>query len=64
MPHIALSPCCGCMPAVVEAQNALTGSVLDECDTRDSFKALMTEMYNFPKVSCPFQRGEPGGTLR
>jgi prolyl oligopeptidase len=52
------------MPAVVEAQNALTGSVLDECDTRDSFKALMTEMYNFPKVSCPFQRGEPGGTLR
>ena len=50
--------------AVVAAQNALTDSVLADCDTRDSFKELMTQMYNFPKLSCPFQRGEPGGVLR
>ena len=52
------------LPAVVAAQNALTDSVLAECDTRDKFKELMTQMYNFPKLSCPFQRGEPGGVLR
>ncbi|BDA42018.1 Prolyl endopeptidase [Coccomyxa sp. Obi] len=50
--------------AFVAAQNELTESVLDECDTREKFKAMMTEMYDFPKVSCPFQKGEPGGVLR
>ena len=50
--------------AVVAAQNELTESVLEECDTREKFKAMMTEMYDFPKVSCPFQKGEPGGVLR
>ena len=50
--------------AVVAAQNALTDSVLEECDTREQFKALMTEMYDFPKISCPFQRGDDNGTLR
>ena len=50
--------------AVVAAQNALTDSVLEECDTREQFKALMTDMYDFPKVTCPFQRGEEDGTLR
>ena len=38
--------------------------MLSTCDTRSKFKALMTEMYNFPKISCPFQRGEAGGVLR
>lgn len=46
------------------AQNQLTDTVLEECDTRSKFKDLMTEMYDFPKISCPFQRGEPGGVLR
>ena len=50
--------------AVVRAQNNLTQQVLSTCDTRSKFKALMTEMYNFPKISCPFQRGEAGGVLR
>ncbi|MCJ1354271.1 MAG: hypothetical protein MMC33_004258 [Icmadophila ericetorum] len=49
---------------VVESQNNLTQQVLSTCDTRSRFKALMTEMYDFPKTSCPFQRGEPGGVLR
>ncbi len=52
------------MHAVVRAQNNLTQQVLSACDTRSKFKALMTEMYNFPKISCPFQRGEAGGVLR
>ncbi|CAL5219022.1 g780 [Coccomyxa viridis] len=50
--------------AFVRAQNNLTQQVLSTCDTRSKFKALMTEMYNFPKISCPFQRGEAGGVLR
>ncbi len=53
-----------CVSAVVAAQNQLTESVLEECDTRSKFKDMMTEMYDFPKVSCPFQRGQPGGVLR
>ena len=31
--------------AVVEAQNALTAEVLDQCDTRDQFKQLFTDLY-------------------
>ena len=54
----------GPLRAVVQAQNNLTQQVLSTCDTRSKFKALMTEMYNFPKTSCPFQRGEAGGVLR
>ena len=54
----------GALCAVVQAQNNLTQQVLSTCDTRSKFKALMTEMYNFPKTSCPFQRGEAGGVLR
>lgn len=44
--------------AVVKAQMNLTEQVLAEADTRGNFKALMTEMFNFPKTSCPFQRGD------
>ena len=50
--------------AVVKAQNNLTQQVLAGCDSRAKFKALMTEMFDFPKTSCPFQRGEAGGVLR
>lgn len=54
----------GLLRAVVRAQNNLTQQVLATCDTRGKFKTLMTEMFDFPKNSCPFQRGEPGGILR
>ncbi|CAK0747901.1 hypothetical protein CVIRNUC_001798 [Coccomyxa viridis] len=52
--------------AFVKAQMNLTNQVLAGADTRGNFKALMTEMFNFPKTSCPFQRGdhEPGAVLR
>ena len=48
----------GAVRAVVKAQMNLTEQVLAEADTRRNFKALMTEMFNFPKTSCPFQRGD------
>ena len=37
---------------VVDAQNALTESVFAQCDTRDRFKALMTQMYDYPRFGC------------
>ena len=43
--------------AVVEAQNALTNSVLERCSTREKFKDLMTRLYNYERFSCPFKRG-------
>ena len=43
--------------AVVEAQNALTNSVLERCGTREKFKDLMTRLYNYERFSCPFKRG-------
>ena len=55
---------CGRCCAVVKAQMNLTEEVLATCDSRAKFKALMTEMFDFPKTSCPFQRGEPGGVSR
>ena len=44
--------------AFVEAQNALTDGVLAECATRARFKELMTALYNYPRFSCPFKRGD------
>lgn len=43
--------------AVVEAQNKLTSSVLEQCTSREQFKELMTELYNYPKYGCPYKRG-------
>ena len=44
-------------PTVVEAQNNLTRDVLAECATRDQFKDLLTQLYNYPRYSTPFRRG-------
>ncbi|GBF88266.1 prolyl endopeptidase [Raphidocelis subcapitata] len=41
----------------VEAQNELTNEVLAACDTRDKFKALFTDLYNYPKYGTPFKKG-------
>ncbi len=43
--------------AVVDAQNALTTSVLKDCNTRDQFADLMTALYDYPKHSAPFRQG-------
>lgn len=42
----------------------LTQRVLAQCDTRDQFRALFSQIYNYPKFGAPFQRGRPGGVVR
>nr|XP_046229462.1 prolyl endopeptidase-like [Scatophagus argus] len=41
----------------VSAQNQLTLPFLESCEVRDLFKNRMTELYDYPKYSCPFKRG-------
>ncbi|KAM9420738.1 LOW QUALITY PROTEIN: prolyl endopeptidase-like [Salvelinus alpinus] len=43
--------------ASVNAQNQLTLPYLERCEVRDLFKERMTELYDYPKYSCPFKRG-------
>lgn len=43
--------------AFVTAQNQLTLPFLERCEVRDLFKERMTELYDYPKYSCPFKRG-------
>ncbi|KAM8832340.1 prolyl endopeptidase [Spinachia spinachia] len=43
--------------AFVTAQNQLTSPYLERCEVRDLFKERMTELYDYPKYSCPFKRG-------
>ncbi|KAG7469912.1 hypothetical protein MATL_G00133830 [Megalops atlanticus] len=43
--------------AFVNAQNQLTVPFLEGCEVRDLFKERMTELYDYPKYSCPFKRG-------
>lgn len=53
--------CHGVVPSVtqafVTAQNQLTLPFLERCEVRDLFKERMTELYDYPKYSCPFKRG-------
>nr|XP_014345063.1 PREDICTED: prolyl endopeptidase [Latimeria chalumnae] len=41
----------------VEAQNKITEPFLEKCLVRGLFKERMTELYDYPKYSCPFKRG-------
>jgi len=41
--------------AFIESQNFFTADVLEKCVTRDKFKRLFTDMYNFPKFGCPHE---------
>lgn len=47
--------------AFVSAQNQLTQPFLERCEVRDQFKERMTELYDYPKYSCPFKRGSRWG---
>ena len=42
----------------MEAQNAVTASVLDRCETRPRFKALMTRLYDYPRFGLPRKHGD------
>ncbi|XP_039256020.2 prolyl endopeptidase-like [Styela clava] len=41
----------------VEAQNKISIPYLRNCSARNKFHARMTELYNYPKYSCPFKKG-------
>lgn len=47
-----------CRHAVVDAQNALTNSVLERCSSRDKFAALMRQLYDYPKYGTPSRHGD------
>ncbi len=43
--------------AWVEAQNRVTFAYLDSIPYREKLKARLTQLYNYPRVSAPFHRG-------
>ncbi|KAL4854888.1 Prolyl endopeptidase [Chlorella vulgaris] len=44
--------------AFVAAQNKLTSSVLEQCEAREPFKELFTELFNYEKYGTPYKRGQ------
>ena len=44
--------------AWVQAQNTVTFAYLDKIAYRENLKARLTELYNYPRVSAPFHRGD------
>lgn len=42
----------------VEAENKVTGSFLDKIPYRDAINSRLTELWNYEKVSAPFNRGD------
>jgi prolyl oligopeptidase len=44
--------------AWVTAQNAITFAYLDKIPYREKLKARLTELFNYPRVSAPFRRGD------
>jgi hypothetical protein len=42
----------------VEEQNKVTFGLLEECDYRGKIHERLKEVYNYPKYSCPFKRGD------
>ncbi|KAI4885729.1 hypothetical protein NFI96_002900, partial [Prochilodus magdalenae] len=43
--------------AFVEEQNKLTMPFLEKCEVKAQFQQRLTELYNYPKYSCPYKRG-------
>lgn len=44
--------------AFVEEQNKLTMPYLEQCAVRPKFHQRLTELYDYPKYSCPYKRGK------
>lgn len=44
--------------AWVEEQNRVTFGYLDKIPYREKLEARLTELYNYPRISAPFHRGE------
>lgn len=43
--------------AFVEEQNKLTMPYLEQCSVRAQLHQRLTELYDYPKYSCPYKRG-------
>lgn len=43
--------------AFVEEQNKVTMPYLEGCAVRARFQQRLTELYDYPKYSCPYKRG-------
>lgn len=44
--------------AWVEAQNGVTAGVLEQCGSRDRFKQLFTQLFDYEKFGTPYKRGQ------
>ncbi|XP_045134986.1 prolyl endopeptidase-like isoform X2 [Portunus trituberculatus] len=44
--------------AFAEAQNAVTIPYLERCSMRETIKERLTKLWDYPKYSCPFKRGD------
>ena len=44
--------------AWAEAQNKVTFAYLDKIPYREKLKTRLTELYNYPRISAPFRRGD------
>jgi len=44
--------------AWVEAQNKVTFAYLDKISYREKLRTRLTELYNYPRISAPFRRGD------
>ncbi|XP_056154379.1 prolyl endopeptidase-like [Lampris incognitus] len=44
--------------AFVEEQNKLTMPFLEQCQVQARFHQRLTELYDYPKYSCPYKRGD------
>lgn len=51
------SDCCCPGYAVCDAQNKVTNSLLEQCTTREPFRELLTEMYDYPRFRVPSKKG-------
>ncbi len=43
--------------AFVDAQNAVTEHVMAQCGTQEKFRALMQQLYDYPRYSTPSRHG-------
>uniref|UniRef100_A0A6Q2WYQ4 Prolyl endopeptidase n=1 Tax=Esox lucius TaxID=8010 RepID=A0A6Q2WYQ4_ESOLU len=44
--------------AFVEEQNKLSMPFLEKCEVRPQFHQRLTDLYDYPKYSCPYKRGK------